>query len=131
MQTERKNDRLHAVYYLQQIIKLSYSDANEAYEALVKHDDNDKYNISLGYLSMSQRSHLEAMRIYWENELDHHEIESYFSSYEDYAFQLKQVITDKDQNTSWLYSSHEKLIDAWKSTDEFLSDWIKENIKIK
>lgn len=131
MKTEQENERLYAVYYFQQIIKMAYSDANEAYEALEKHEQNSKYNIALGYLSMSQRSHLEALRIYWENEIDHREVESFFNAYEAYAFQLKQVITEMDENTSWLYSAHQELIESWKSIDDFLSNWIKDNIKSK
>ncbi|GIP08206.1 hypothetical protein J1TS5_03760 [Paenibacillus macerans] len=132
MFTHREREqRLYNVYHFRKIIYLSYSDANEAYEALEKYDDDSKYSIVLGYLAMSQQSYLEAMRIYFEKELDHYEIENFFTAYEEYIFQLKKVITDKDQNTSWLFTSHEKLMDCWKSVDNFLGDWVNNNIKQK
>ncbi|PPQ47837.1 hypothetical protein C5G87_17130 [Paenibacillus peoriae] len=120
---------LYKIYYFQEVMKSSYADANEAYEVLEKHEDDSKYYISLGYLAMSQQSFTELRRVYWENGLDHYEIESYFTAYESYVFQLKEVITDKDENTSWLYTEHEKLIEIWKSTNDFLTNWINNNIK--
>ncbi|GIO33757.1 hypothetical protein J2TS6_48980 [Paenibacillus albilobatus] len=120
--------RVTKLYYFQEVMRLSYSDAVEAYEAFGKHDESTMYGIALGYLAMAQQSHLELKRIYWESDLSHYEIESYFTAFEDYAFQFKQVITEKDRNISWLVGTREKLIECWKSTDEFIRNWINDNI---
>lgn len=121
-----REEMLYKLHHFQQVLRLTYTDASEAYEIIEK---KDGYSIALSYLTMSQQSYLELMRIYWEKSLEHHEIESFFTAYEDFIFQLKSVITDKDKNTSWLYSAHEKLSECWKSTDDFIKEWINGNIR--
>ena len=114
---------LSKLYLFKRFMLLSYSDACEAYSALEKHDEDSKYIIALGYLTMSQQSHIELIKAHCDIGLDHREIDKYMTAYEAYTFQLKQVITDKDTNTSWLSSTHDSLIDAWKSTDAFIEKW--------
>ncbi|MDK8188790.1 hypothetical protein QP794_01670 [Paenibacillus sp. UMB7766-LJ446] len=126
--TQEKNQLINTLYHFKRILHFSYSDACEAYSTLEKHDETTIYIIAQGYLSMSQQNHIELLRIYRENELDRGEIESYFKAYESYIFELKQVITDKDTNTSWLSSTHDSLIEAWKSTDAFIQQWINNTI---
>lgn len=110
---------------------MSYTDANEGCEALEEHEEDAKYSIALTYLGMSQQSHLELMRVYRENDLDHHEIESYFSVYEEFVYQLKRVITVKDQNTSWLSETHDRLVECFKFTNDFLTNQIVNGMRQK
>ncbi|PFK04775.1 hypothetical protein COI97_09195 [Bacillus cereus] len=111
--------------YLQELLNLTFSDVYDSYEVLENYDDDIRYTLSLNYLSMSHKSYLEFKRVYLQNELYHYEIEPLFRDYEHYRVQLKEVITKKDSNTSWLYSAMNKLTETKKNVDDFLSTWIK------
>lgn len=113
--------------YFQQLIRSAFRDANDAYNALMNHEGDISYVIASNFLTLSHQSYIELKRFNHEQELDHLEIDSFFKAYEDYIFQLKQVIVDKDENTSWLYSTHNQLTESWKSANEFLSNAIIEN----
>lgn len=127
MNTETEK-RVDALYHFQEIMSLSYTDALKAFKVIEKYDEHRMYGVALSFLAMAQQSHLELKRIYWEKDIAHNEIESYFTAFEHYAFQLKQVITDQDTNISWLVSAHDKLVESWKSTNDFLKNWINDNI---
>jgi hypothetical protein len=120
---------LYDVSYFEELMKIVFSDAIEAYDALMKYENDIKYVIALNYLSMAQQSYVELKRIKHESELHHYEVEIFFTAYEEYKLQLKEVITKRDSNTSWLAGSHERLLESWKSTNEFLVSYIKTNSK--
>jgi hypothetical protein len=120
---------LYDASYFQDLMKTAFSDAFEAFEVLQNYEGDIKYSIALDYLIMSQQSYIELKRIKHERELHHYEIESFITAYEEYKFQFKKLITEKDTNTSWLYGTHERLLESWKSTNEFLSNYIKTNSK--
>ncbi|RXZ84170.1 hypothetical protein EBB07_03575 [Paenibacillaceae bacterium] len=85
------------------------SDANDAYEVLENYEAPISYQLSLGYLNMSFVAFLEARKLYELHEdIQHYEIEPFFKSYGDFKFQLKKVITENDDNTSWLHGSYER-----------------------
>ncbi|MGN7360038.1 hypothetical protein ACTHPF_27035 [Paenibacillus sp. SAF-054] len=128
MDTETER-RIATLYHFQETMSLSYTDSLKAFKVLEKYDeDNTMYGISLSFLIMAQQSYLELKRIYWEKDVVHPEIDGYFTAFDHYAFQLKQVIVDKDENLSWLVSARDKLVESWKSCDEFLKNWINNNI---
>ncbi|KZB92164.1 hypothetical protein A2U94_07665 [Bacillus sp. VT 712] len=58
--------------------------------------------------------------MYKEAHLEHREFEGFFEAYKKYKFELKKVITEKDQNTSWLYSRYETLSKEKKELDLFI-----------
>lgn len=118
---------LYDVSYFQELMKTAFSDAYEAYEALENYDGDIKYVIALNYLNLSFQSYVELKRVIHESELHHYEIESFFTAYEEYKFQFKKVITQKDKNTSWLIGTHDRLFESWKSTNEFLVGYIRTN----
>lgn len=120
---------------LQELLHSIYSDVRDSYDVLVRdslnedgHSDDVRYTLSLGYLSMSHQSYLEFKRIYHQNGLEHYDIDPFLKGYEHYKRQLKEVITDKDSNTSWLVSALDQFTKTKKSVDGFLSEFIKNAI---
>lgn len=118
-------ERYTNLTYLRELLDSIYSDVNDSYAVLNNYDGDMGYSLSLNYLVMSHQSYLEFKRMYHKNALEHYEIDSLFDDYENYKIQLKEVITDKDSNTSWLYSAFNKFTDTKVSVDEFLGNWIK------
>lgn len=112
------------VTHLQELSHSVYSDVYDSYEILNKHEDDIRYSLSLGYLTMAHQSILEFQRVYHQFGLEHYEIDLFIKGYEHYKTQLKEVITDKDSNTSWLQSGFDSFTDNKKSVDEFLNNWI-------
>ncbi|AXI08152.1 hypothetical protein CV093_03970 [Oceanobacillus sp. 143] len=122
-------ERFTNVSYLQELLHSIYSDLHDSYEVITKHDGDLSYSLSLNYLAMSHQSFLEFKRVYHQYGLEHYEIDPLIEDYEHYKLQLKEVITDKDTNTSYVYSAFNKFTDTKKSVDEFLSNWIKNMVK--
>lgn len=121
-----RNEWKYNLGELQELMRYSFMHAEEAYEALAEHEGDTKYQISLGYLNLSFASFLEMRRLYHRDEyLQRGEIESYFKAYDHYIFQLKEVITQRDKNTSWLFSSYESLKEYWIWLNKFIDDTIK------
>ncbi|MCU7712460.1 hypothetical protein OK414_14670 [Priestia sp. JV24] len=117
----RENEEfLYNVSYLQEKLDDAFSDARASYKVLEKQDSDLRYQLSLTYMNMSFQSYIEAKRIYKEAHLEHHEFEGFFEAYKNYKFELKQVIIEKDQNTSWLYSRYETLSKEKKELDLFI-----------
>lgn len=125
MNTDRLEEMYTNVTRLQELLDSIYSDVRHSYDALDEHKGDIRYSLSLSYLSMSHQSYLEFKRIAYENGLATTEITPFFEGYEHYKHQLKEVITDKDSNTSWLGSALRSFTDAKKNVAEFLSTWIK------
>jgi hypothetical protein len=126
MGRKETEDMVFAVSYMQDLMVKTFSDASDAYEVLSsEHDKAIKYSLSLNYLSMSYQSFLEMRRVYHQYHLEHNEIEVFFSDYEDFKLQLKEVITHKDTNTSWLTSKYNNLVEKKKSVNEFITNFIK------
>lgn len=115
------------VTQLQELLHSIYSDVRDSYDVLIdsNHEGDVKYSLSLTYLSMSHQSYLEFKRIYHQNGLERYEIDPFLKQYEHYKRQLKEVITDKDSNTSWLVSALDQFTKTKKSVDEFLGNFIK------
>lgn len=121
-----KVERIYKLGQFQELMKYSYMDAEESYEVLGNHEDDLKYQLSLGYLNLSFVSYLQLKDMYARNiDLQHYEIEPFFSSYDNYIFELKKVITKKDNNTSWLYSAYSNLKENWIHINKFISESIK------
>ncbi|MDF2657778.1 MAG: hypothetical protein K0Q94_569 [Paenibacillus sp.] len=120
---------LYDVSYFQELMQSAFSDAYEAYEAYMNYEGDIRYSIALNYLILSHQSYVELKRLKHESGLDHYEVEGFFTAYEEYKFQFKKFIADKDTNTSWLFGTHERLMDNWKSTNEFLLNYLKANRK--
>ncbi|WP_170961982.1 hypothetical protein [Bacillus cereus] len=47
--------------------------------------------------------------------------EDFFAKYERLERELKEVISEEDKNTSWLYSRHEDFIEEMKSINELVA----------
>jgi len=116
---------LYDLTYFQEVMHMVYSDAYEAYDALEQHDGENNYIISLGYLNMANQSFVELNRFKNEKALETYEISPFFNAYLEYKHELKEVITNKDTNTSWLYTKHQNLINSWKNADEFIKNYLK------
>jgi hypothetical protein len=125
MSNKEVEEMLYAVSYMQDLLHSTFSDASDAYEVLSSHEGDTKYILSLNYLSMSHQSYLEMRKVYHTNQLEHYEIDPFFRAYDDFKFQLKQIITDKDTNSSWLMSQYNALTECKNSVDEFLGNWIR------
>jgi hypothetical protein len=120
-----QDDFKYHVPYFKDMLDYAYSDALNSYDVLMNYDGDLKYQMSLSYFNMSFQSYLEAKRVRHLHELYHYEIEPFFTAYDDFKFQLKQVITEKDNNTSWLYGTYNRLIDSKKNLDEFINNSLK------
>lgn len=128
MTTDTEREEMYTnVTQLQELLNSTYSDVRHSYDVLIdsEHKGDTAYTLSLTYLSMSHQSYLEFKRIYHENGLEHYEIDPFLKQYEHYKLQLKEVITEKDSNTSWLVSALDKFTEAKQSVDEFLTEFIK------
>ncbi|ARU63684.1 hypothetical protein CBW65_23670 [Tumebacillus avium] len=117
------------VSYMQELMRAAFWDAYEAYEALHNNHGDQRFSIAMNYLVLSHQSYVELNRMKHEKDLSHYEIDGFLTAYDEYKFELKKVITAKDENTSWLYSKKEMLLESWKSTNEFLSNYIKSATK--
>jgi hypothetical protein len=129
MSNKEVEEMLVSVSYMQDLLHSIFSDASDAYVVLSNHDGDTKYILSLNYLSMSYQSYLEMRRVYHNNQLEHYEIDPFFRAYDDFKFQLKQIITEKDNNTSWLLSQYTTLSECKNSVAIFLENWIKSTQK--
>ncbi len=129
MSKEEVQEMIVNVGYLQELLNLVFSDVCDSYEVLNNYDEDIRYSLSLNYLNMSHQSYLEFKRVYIQGELGHYEIEPFFRDYEHYRIQLKEVITNKDSNTSWLNSAMDKLTESKNSVDDFLGNSLKTNMK--
>lgn len=117
---KEQEDFLYKVEYFKEMIDHSYRYAIEAYEVIEKYDGDIKYQMSLSYFVMSNQNYIEARRIYIENKMEYYEVDAYMKAYEHYLFQLKEVISNKDTNTSWLYSAKSGLEGSKKDLNEFI-----------
>ena len=110
------------VYYLLELLDSIYSDVSDSYEVLNKHEGDISYSLSLNYLAISHQSYIEFKRVYHHYGMEHSEIDVLIGAYEHYKLQLKEVITDKDANTSWLTSALDSFTVTKNSVREFLSN---------
>lgn len=118
---------IHNSYYLQETMKSAFTSACDAYDALMNYEGETSYLIASNFMAISQLSYVELKKFNHENTMDHYEISPFFTAYDEYIFQLKKFIVDKDENTSWLLSAHNRLQENWKSANEFISTFIKTN----
>lgn len=117
---------IYKIGQFQELVRYAYMDAVNSYEVIENHDKAQRYQLSLGFLNLSFASYLELKRIYNDYEdIQHYEYEPFFKAYDHYIFQLKKVITDKDENTSWLYSAYEDLKEKWIYVNDFMSNTVK------
>ena len=109
------------------------SPALSAYDVLVegKYQEDSAYQVSLGFLSIANQSYLFAKAIYNENALWNDEIDKFFTTFEDYRFELKEYISDKDNNSSWLSSRKESFVKECNKSIEFITEHIIANNKLK
>jgi hypothetical protein len=82
-------------------------------------------------LHLSQQYYIELKRLIHQKELYHYEIDPFLQSYEDFRFQLTEFVKKKDDNTSWLYGACSRLQEKWSEANEFLSNFIKNNMRPK
>ncbi|GAB1786461.1 hypothetical protein [Priestia megaterium] len=129
----KSTDRLEEMYtnvtYLRELLSSISSDVRHSYDSLDEHKGDIRYSLSLTYLSMSHQTFLEFKRVAYENGLASLEVTPFFEKYEHYKYQLKEVITDRDANTSWLDSALSSFTETKTSVDEFLGNWLKNVVK--
>ncbi|WP_020619373.1 hypothetical protein [Paenibacillus daejeonensis] len=96
-------------------------DAADAYETLHRHPSPHNYRLSLGYLSMSSASYMEAWQFYVLHEdIQHYEIDPVFRAYEAFKRQMKQVITNNDRAGEPLAAAYETLQSTYREASEFI-----------
>lgn len=128
-QFKNHDDRKFDVFYIRELLQTAYSDARDAYGAISNYEDDMKYHISLNYLNLSFQSYLAAKTFYYSHEeIQHFEFDDFFNRYEHFKDQLKQVITKKDQNTSWLYSAYEDLKQSMTELNQFIDNAFKSTL---
>lgn len=130
MKIRDKDDILNDAYYLQETMREAKSYAEDAYEVLGNDNFNgeEQYVLSLQFLTLSQQYYIDFKRLLHAKELYHVELDSFINAYEDFRFQLRKFIKDKDNNTSWLYTARNRLSEKWSEANEFLSNFIKNNM---
>jgi hypothetical protein len=113
------------ISYLQELMNSTYSDAYEAYDVIESQEDDLKYVLALNYLTLAQQSYLEFKRVVNQYGLERNELDVFIQAFDHYKVQLKEFITDRDTNISYVYSAIKSFEDARKEVDEFLSNTIK------
>jgi hypothetical protein len=126
---ENVNEKIINANHFYDLIVRTYSDVCDSFEVLENYKGDIKYILSLEYLKMSHDLFLELRRFYQEKELFHREIEPFFSAYDDYKYQLKEFITEKDTNITWVHSAINKLADTKEEVEKFIGDYIESNIQ--
>ncbi|PRT36914.1 hypothetical protein [Bacillus wiedmannii] len=109
------------VFELQHLLHLTYSDICTAYDVVTKKESNNKYQIALGFINNAHSTYLESRRLYFTEKIERQEFEDFFAKYERLERELKEVISEEDTNTSWLYSRHEDFIEEMKSINELVA----------
>lgn len=110
-----------SVFELQHLLHLTYSDICTAYDVVTKKEYDRKYQIALGFVNNAHSTYLESRRLYFNEKIERQEFEDFFTKYERLERELKEVISEKDENTSWLYSRHEDFIEEMKSINELVA----------
>lgn len=111
--------------FFQDLMKDAYSYALVAYEAMENYKGDERYVIALQFLTLSHQYYTELKRFQYDKELQHHELDPFFTAYEDYQFQFKQVIKGKDTNTSWLFGAYRRLKENWSNANQFITNFAK------
>mgnify|MGYP001327276682 CR=1 FL=1 len=124
-----KNEILNDALYLQDAMEKAKIFAEDAYEVLGNgnFDGEEQYILSLQFLQLSQQYYIEFKRLLHDKGLDHYELNPFIIEYDDFVFQLRNFVKDKDNNTSWLYTACNKLREKWSEANEFLTNFIKNN----
>jgi len=87
----------------------TYTDVNDSYESLENYDGDMRYQLAISFLGMSYQGYLFAKQFYYGNEdIQRGEFDDYFEAYENFKFEMNKVISEKDKNTSWLFSRLEQ-----------------------
>lgn len=106
-----------------------YLNSVSAYDCLKNYEGDYKYVLALNYLGMAHNGYLKILVFITENSLEHTEILPFTSDFKDFKIQFDIVISEKYDNTSWIYLNKEQLFDTHKYVREFISSLIEENIK--
>lgn len=122
-----REDFIYSLYFLQDMVEETYQDAIEAYEVLKNYEDTTRHSLSLSYLMMANQSYIQSRKLCHEKKLEHYNIDGFLEAFRHYKNELKSVITKKDNNLSWLYSSESQL----KENYIIASDFIKNQIKVQ
>ncbi|MBO1583145.1 hypothetical protein [Bacillus sp. XF8] len=95
----------YKAFELQSLIQKTHSDISTACDIVIYQDNNSKYLVSLGFLNKSYMTYLEAKRYYRESRsIQRIEFVNFFKAYDNLEYELKEVISKEDKNTSWLHS---------------------------
>lgn len=124
----KENDGfIYDIQYLKELMEETLTPSMAAYDVLVdgKYDGDSAYQLSLGFLSVANQSYLAAKNLCNEKELETSEIHPFFETFKDYKLDLKQYISEKDDNPSWLGTRKDQFITGCNSAIEFIADHMK------
>lgn len=93
---------------------------NEAYSV------ETTYKMSAVFLSSLENAYLRFLEHQYRTEMFGDVFESIYKPYNDYIFELKEAINEKEDNLTWLQSRHDALVEVVTEIIETINIQIKE-----
>lgn len=128
----REESIIYSAELLKELMEETLSSAVEAYDVLVdnKHNGEYIYQVSMNFLLLSNQSYLAAKILCNEKELESPETYLFFDSFKNYKHELKEYISEKDDNSSWLNSRKNQFIESCNGAIRFLSNYVEDYKKV-
>lgn len=118
---------LYNIALLQDLMGETLDAALSSYEVLTNgyYENEESYQLSLGYLTLANQSYLAAKVLCTEKGLEASEINPFFDSFKEYKREINEYIVTQDDNSSWLSSR----IGTFRTKCDYACDFISNTIK--
>lgn len=128
---DNTQDYVYKISLVKDLISDAYRNSDVAYESLNKFSGDASYLMASNYLIMAHNSYTTFIRFYQENNLQCIELDNWLTAYRHFKFQFDEVISNKDNNTSWLFSAHAQFEASHGEVFRFLTDTIQAHMHLQ
>ncbi|ASA96853.1 MULTISPECIES: hypothetical protein [Anoxybacillus] len=118
-------DKYRLIEFLNNCTELFHK-TNSLYQKTVNDPKNPSPIVSVYLSEIYTLSEKAKLFLAMNEELAHYEITSLFNFWNDVYFELKEVIEQRDRNTSWLYSEFENYKRQHEIVERMLKDQIQQ-----
>ncbi|OMC86916.1 hypothetical protein BK128_09630 [Viridibacillus sp. FSL H7-0596] len=105
-----------------ELMKEVYIEVCNVEDSFNNHEGIEKYLITMQYMNFANQNFIKAKQIYREYELDNPIFEALIENFSQLKIQLDEVISKKDSNLSWLYSSLDTFRTNFSEANEFMTN---------
>lgn len=128
---EDKNKTINDLDLLRMYVRKVLDHAQSSVEILYNenYDIETKYLMCVSFLTSMENARLKLLEHQYNIELFGADIEQIDEPYEDFVFELKQAIFNKEDNLTWLQSRYDILYKSGQSAIEALTSMIISNRK--